>query len=152
MKRLAIDVDGVLADFEHAWSAVVASKTNMDHFWQNPPYDFWYGLAPLIHGKVFQDAVGKNEIVFLTNCPNTVARGEWLKAYGFWNDNCSLWASPPRSSKRNSLKILKPFAFIDDYPKNIKEADGLGIKHLITFDSKNPVKEWMRVKEIISGK
>lgn len=145
-ERWAIDVDGVLADFRTKFFASkhVKSSIAKSMFWRTSPYEFWMSLDALITGEFFQSIVKDRDIIFLTNCPNAVARRDWLKEKGFWNDNCCLWCNAPSESKSNALKMLNPSLFIDDYEKNWKDCADTGVE-IFEFDASKPSASWSAI-------
>lgn len=152
MNRLAIDVDGVIADFitDFLISDYNNDPKKKSTFWKNPPYNFWINLRPLIEPAWFKKIIKDRDIIFLTNCPNATARRDWLKTNRFWTDKSCLWCNAPGEPKANALKMLAPDLFIDDYEKNWRECDNMGIP-IFKFDGKSPVKSWMEIDTLLNG-
>ncbi len=152
MNRLAIDVDGVLADFKTSFDMSRHNTNSQTRgiFWKNSPYDFWVGLESMIDYKLFKDIVKDREIIFLTNCPNATARRDWLKKKKFWTDKSCLWCNAPGESKLNALKMIMPDLFIDDYEKNWKECAKANVP-IFQFDAEAPLESWQAINLLING-
>jgi len=160
MKVVAVDVDGVLADFWNTYSKLFEIKPgSFDQkgseeeadFWENPPYKFWYSLPRITEPRWIQEATRGYKVIFVTSAAHIQARRHWLIDHGFMGGAELLWPNSPQESKNEILNFLEPIMFIDDFGKNIEEAKTLDIKHCIKFENKDPEESWKKIKEILQG-
>lgn len=156
-KIAVVDVDGVLCDFWGFYQEKFGKKEGYsaednpaeNEFWKNPPYEFWANIPRITEPEWLDRALEGYTIVFLSNCPHPSARKDWLIKNGFWKDDRIFIANPINTLKKNTLELIAPRIFIDDFGKNIKEGHEVGVPLCVKFNNKSPREEWILIKELL---
>lgn len=132
-KKIGLDIDGVLADFNLAMDELCGGKIGDPHDWNNPILckkfaevkhdpEFWLGLKPMV--KTI-DIPFEPHCYITSRSINTAVTKEWLDKNGF--PDAPIYSVGVGESKVEIAKASGIDYFIDDYMKNFVELNKAGI-------------------------
>lgn len=132
-KRVGLDVDGVLADFNLAMDKLCGGAIGDPHDWNNPILgkkfaevkedpNFWLGLEPMVKP---QDIPFEATCYITSRSIDTKVTKEWLDKHGF--ADAPVYSIGSGESKVETAKKANIDYFIDDYSKNFIELNNAGI-------------------------
>jgi hypothetical protein len=128
MPQLFLDMDGVLADFEHGYQRLTGHKAgykgslNWRAIDETP--DFFYHLPPMPGFFKFQEFTHKHKPIVLTSIPSSVPNVEdqkrrWLNQY--WNGVPMIATTGIKASHATPGDVL-----VDDWDKHQKHWEDMG--------------------------
>jgi uncharacterized HAD superfamily protein len=132
-KRVGLDVDGVLADFNLAMDKLCGGAIGDPHDWNNPILgkkfaevkedpNFWLNLEPMVQP---QDIPFEASCYITSRSIDTAITKQWLDKHGF--ADAPVYSIGSGESKVETAKKANIDYFIDDYSKNFIELNNAGI-------------------------
>lgn len=132
-KKVGIDIDGVIADFNSAINTLAGKPEHAPVDWEDPiinlhfksvkqDKDFWLGLKPLISVK---DVPFEPHCYITSRSIDPSVTKEWLHNHGF--ADVPLYCIPSGHSKVEIALESGIDYFIDDYYKNFVELNKAGV-------------------------
>lgn len=132
-KKIGLDIDGILADFNLAIDELCDGKVGDPHDWNNPILckkfeevkrdpNFWLSLKPMISPK---DIPFEAHCYITSRSIDVSITKQWLDANGF--PDAPIYSVGIGESKIDVAKKSGIDYFIDDYTKNFIELNRAGI-------------------------